>query len=307
MASNLLLQSIIKQCKDKWKDGVVAFLDFRKAFDSIFHDSLITAARRWGPPSTLVAYISDLYRKATTTILGDETSINRGVLQGDPLSPLLFNITLDWALEELSQDLGIEVNGNRISNIAYADDVALIATTKIGMQIQLNALKSAAQKVGLELGPAKCATLFMKGDKKRKKWLVNARHQFMLGETAIRSLEPDETFKYLELEVGPNPRKREPRQAHLALKEELVKLQAAPLKPQQKLWAIKNTTFPRHIYKRVLGSSKKYLLLRFDLEMRRFLKKALHLPSDTPSAYFHSNTKDGGLGIPSFAQEVPVL
>lgn len=308
VASNLLLiQRIVQSCTSQNKNGIVAFLDFRKAFDSISHESLIRAAGRWGLPEMMICYIKDLYSKAGTSILGEATPITRGVLQGDPLSPFLFNITLDWVLSELSPAPGIKVGNDKISYIAYADDVALLASTISGMQEQLDRLTRAGRAVGLELGPAKCATVSIKGDKKRKKWYVDARHKFRIGEENIKALQPTETYKYLGLEIGPVLRNREPAQALAALVEELTTLQKAPLKPQQKFWAVKHTTFARHIYRRVLGRSKQNLLKRMDLELRKFLRSALHLPKDTPNSHFYANTADGGLGIPSFTQEVEVL
>lgn len=308
VASNLLLlQAVIKHCTTQLCPGIVAFLDFRKAFDSLYHQSLLRAAERWGLPDILVRYIADLYSKASTTIMGRETQIRRGVLQGDPLSPFLFNITLDWVLTELSPAAGVRVEGTRIAYLAYADDVALIASTPSGMQEQLRLLTSAARLVGLELGPGKCATLNIRVDKKKKLWFVDARRRFFIEETPIRALEPDGTYRYLGLELGPTLRTKEPVQALKELTSHLIKVQRAPFKPQQKMWALKYVVFPKHIYKRVLGRSPKNLLNRMDLEIRKFLRQALHLPSDTPVSHFYAELSDGGLGIPSFLNRVEVL
>lgn len=53
--------------------------------------------------------------------------IKTGVKQGDRISPLLFNVMLQEALEEVGEeDQGISI-GTKINVIALADNIALIA------------------------------------------------------------------------------------------------------------------------------------------------------------------------------------
>ena len=42
------------------------------------------------------------------------------------------------------------------------------------------------------------------------------------------------------------------------------------------------------------------------MEVRRFIRRAIHLPKDTPVADFHSLLCDDGLGVPSFLTKIPV-
>ena len=281
------------------------FLILKKAFDSVSHPSLLAATQRWGFPSELTEYIRNLYGKADTNILGNTCPIRRGVLQGDPLSPYLFNITLDWVLSQVPASVGARLAGTPISYIAYADDVALTASTPGGLQTSLNVFVREAAGVGLELGIPKCATLSIRGDGKRKRWLVD-HVNFSASDTPLRALRPGETYRYLGLEVGPISR-AEPKRALAALISDLGKLQRAPLKPQQKLWALKNHVVLKHQYSRVLGKSTKAVLSRFDQEIKRFLKKALHLPKDTPNAGLYTKVCEGGLGVPKFTDLIPVL
>lgn len=110
----------------------VAWVDFKKDFDSVGHLLVAAACKRWGLPSRLTEYIVQIYRMASSTIDGSDatTNISSGVLQGDPLSPYFFNICLDWALSALPDNVGVEMAGQRVQCLVFADDVALCASSR---------------------------------------------------------------------------------------------------------------------------------------------------------------------------------
>lgn len=71
--------------------------------------------------------------------------------------------------------------------IAYADDVALTASTPVGLQASLDVLIIKAAGVGLELDIPKCPTLYIRGDGKEK---MAGGHKaiFSIREVRIKSL-----------------------------------------------------------------------------------------------------------------------
>ena len=108
------------------------FIYVKKAFDSINHGAIIQALRSSGVPEILVSYIEDLYSSSTARIIaGSEVSspvsVARGVKQGDPMSPFLFNLVLDTCLSKLEGDVRLTYS-LRLNHIAFADDVVLIAS-----------------------------------------------------------------------------------------------------------------------------------------------------------------------------------
>ena len=76
------------------------FVDFRKAFDSVWHEGLFYRLLSYGINGRMFQLIKNLYSKSTSTVKIDnyKTSVFsylRGVRQGCILSPLLFNLFLN--------------------------------------------------------------------------------------------------------------------------------------------------------------------------------------------------------------------
>jgi len=96
-----------------------------RVFDSIFHDSMINAAKRVGVPVILLKYIRRLYSGTTTRLkvgcqLSGVVHVKKGVQQNDPLSPLFFNYVMCWVLSELDTQLGAELKDNvRVNHLAF--------------------------------------------------------------------------------------------------------------------------------------------------------------------------------------------
>jgi hypothetical protein len=75
--------------------------------------------------------------------------------QGDALSPLLFNLTLEYAISsvQVNQD-GLKLNGTH-QRLAYADDVNVLGGDVHAVQKNTEALVAAAREIGLEVNADK--------------------------------------------------------------------------------------------------------------------------------------------------------
>ncbi|KAG5882489.1 hypothetical protein JTB14_008462 [Gonioctena quinquepunctata] len=119
--------------RDK-RDCVVVFLDITKAFDSIGHQHIIRTLQSLPLPTSLREAIVNLQTGNSTRIHtnGNQSKpieIKCGVFQGAPLSPSLFNLSIDYVLSELSEPEIAEEYGYEINK-----DLENITTVlKIGM------------------------------------------------------------------------------------------------------------------------------------------------------------------------------
>lgn len=92
-----------------------------------------------------------------------------GVLQGCVLSPLLFNIFLEAiiAMALDNTDSGAVIGGELLTDLRFADDIALLAEECKGLQSSLDNIVAVSRKIGMRLNTAKTEIQYLgKGDNK---------------------------------------------------------------------------------------------------------------------------------------------
>ena len=87
--------------------------------------------------------------------MSTEFPIHRGVRQGDPLSPKLFTAVMEEVFKKAEISEGVNVDGENLSNLRFADDVALLNETTKQMEKHLNNLNSESLKVCLKIHKGK--------------------------------------------------------------------------------------------------------------------------------------------------------
>jgi hypothetical protein len=87
--------------------------------------------------------------------LSDSFPIQNGLKQGDALSPLLFNLALEFAIRKVQENqLGLKLNGTH-QLLAYADDVNLLGDNIDTINNNIKTLIDASKEVGLEVNVEK--------------------------------------------------------------------------------------------------------------------------------------------------------
>ena len=160
------LRQIVQKTEEYNLPLCLAFVDYEKAFDSIETWAVLESLQRCQIDSRYIEVLRSLYNAATITvqIQNHQTKpiqLRRGVRQGDVISPKLFTAaledvfkTLDWSLQ------GINVNGEYISHLRFADDVVIMATSLEDLNAMLNSLNSASRRVGLGMNLDKTKVMF---------------------------------------------------------------------------------------------------------------------------------------------------
>ena len=83
-----------------------------------------------------------------------------GVRQGCLLSPGLFNLFLEFVMEDVRKlDSGVQMGNMCINNIRYADDTTLVEQIFEKLQISTDTMEKACSKWGMKINAAKCRVM----------------------------------------------------------------------------------------------------------------------------------------------------
>ena len=85
------------------------FIDFKKAFDRVWHAALWATMKKYNISTNLIRVIKNPYDKATSAVLFNSSTADWfrttvGVRQGCLLSPTLFNIFLERIMTDAVED-----------------------------------------------------------------------------------------------------------------------------------------------------------------------------------------------------------
>lgn len=156
------VRTLIEKCTEYNVPLHLAFVDFQKAFDTIESWSILNALQNARIDSRYTQIIESIYKEATIHIRLDETTttnkipLERGVRQGDTISPKLFTLALEDIFKKLEWNTkGINVDGFRLNHLRFADDIVLISNNATELQEMLNELNLAAINIGLNMNYSK--------------------------------------------------------------------------------------------------------------------------------------------------------
>ena len=176
------LYALVQSFLQKNHKLYVAFIDFKKAFDSVNRNILWYVLRKSGINGKLYYALRGIYNSVFACvrdkgIYSEYFSCPQGVKQGCMLSPQMFSFFINELAVEVSKKgkHGIQLipGALEIFMLLFADDVILLSSSAIGLQNQLNALKQEADNLQLEVNLEKTNILvFRMGGhlSHREKW-----------------------------------------------------------------------------------------------------------------------------------------
>jgi retron-type reverse transcriptase len=112
---------------------LIISIDAEKSFDKIKHHFIIKALRKLGREEMYLNIVKAIYDKLTANIITSSEKLKpfllkSGTRQGCPLSPLLFNIVLEFLARAIRQEKeikGVRIGKETVKISLFPDDMIL--------------------------------------------------------------------------------------------------------------------------------------------------------------------------------------
>ena len=171
--TSLLLREAIHCNRDQGKNVYVCLLDVQKAFDCVWTNGMLYKLNASGIDMKFWRIVKNMYVnfRCCVRVMSEYSfwfNVSQGVQQGAPLSMFLYQLFVNDMLCELRDSRhGARVEDINITCPAYADDVALIATTECDMQNMLNIVNKHSRKWRYKFNASKSEIVFFGSTKKK--------------------------------------------------------------------------------------------------------------------------------------------
>ena len=200
----LILNMSINKIRQKAKEdirslGVITYIDFTAAFDSILHSYMLSALKDYGVPLKYCRLVEEIYRSTAVRVRIQEVGGNRqysrnihvkhGAVQADIPSPEIFLVTLDKVLgEHGGLDKGIKITDLlTLSELEFADDASLPDEDAVTASDRLTTFNQQAQEqAGMEISIAKT----------KVQHIMNCPTVSETTEDDVENLPPEMKFKF---------------------------------------------------------------------------------------------------------------
>ena len=305
---SFLVRSMMEDARRRKRPIHLVWFDLRNAFGSVPHELMWFSLRSVGVPSEVVSILMDIYEGSSFQVqtsggLTEEIPQGRGVKQGCPLSPLLFNLAIEGLLR------GIEASSSRgysfsdeleVKALAYADDLAIASSSEEDILVMMARMEEFSRWARFRFNVAKCASLSTTYRTGKRVVLPTS---FRLDGQTIPAMEWGDRYRHLGVLIGPNPEACLDKLA-AEFKVDTEKLFQSALADWMKLEAFKQFVVPKLDYALRSTLAHKKWGKELDRFVRRTVKQSLGLPGRVCDAIFYVPIAQGGLGLRSIMDDL---
>ena len=158
-----VLRNIIEQSVEWNASLYICFVDYEKAFDSVHRETLLRIMGSYGIPPKLVRMVQAMYNGSKCAVIdgGGKTDwfdIKSGVRQGCVMLGFLFLLVIDWVMRKTLREGSTGIRWRfteKLEDLDFADDLALLSSTRRQLQLKNERLRNASKGTGLKINIAK--------------------------------------------------------------------------------------------------------------------------------------------------------
>lgn len=159
----IALRTMIQLRAGKSLPTYASFIDLKKAYDTVPIEALLAKLRLAGVTGSALKWLTFLYYNSSASArAGNNVSarfpIQRGVRQGCPMSPTLFNVFINDILAG-TMPYGATFGTSQISGLLFADDLVLIANNPTHLQKSMDAVSKWAAYHEMSFGLSNCGVM----------------------------------------------------------------------------------------------------------------------------------------------------
>ena len=297
------MADIINKARTKQCSLVITLLDLKNAFGEVHHNLIQTALDYHHIPDHIKSLVKSLYTDFKTSILTYEfrtpfISVGRGVLQGDCLSPLLFNLCFNTFLQHVKYEkyrqFGFSLKFlNPIHWFQFADDAAVISGQESENQHLINRFIIWCNWSNMIIIVDKCSTF---GIRKLCTKSVQYLPKLLINRVLIPYVEMGESFRYLGRLFDFNMSNNQHMSELSSLVQDFMNdIDIKPLHPKHKLLLYSRYVLSKlSWYFTIANISKTSITEHLDSVVNGYIRKWLDIPiSGTLSNVFLERNKFG--------------
>ena len=142
-----ILNSLIEKHLNSKKQLYCAFIDFKRAFDSVYRNGLWYKLIKSGVDGKVLSLIRSMYKEVRSCVrhlntLSELFDCKIGLMQGEICSPLLFALCIADIENSLQENMnaGITLDQLSLYLVLFADDAVIFSDSPQGLQQSLNQL-----------------------------------------------------------------------------------------------------------------------------------------------------------------------
>ncbi|CAB4016886.1 Hypothetical predicted protein, partial [Paramuricea clavata] len=297
------MTNIINQVRIKQRSVVITLLDLKNAFGEVHHNLIQSVLDYHHIPKDVSEIIKSLYTDFNTAFITSEFStpfitVGRGVLQGDCLSPLIFNMCINTFIQHIKTDkyrqFGFITNLlNPVHWFQFADDAAVISGQDSENQHLLNRFSIWCQWSNMIVRVDKCSTF---GIRKSLTKSIQYLPKLLINNELIPATKIGESFRYLGKYFDFSMSEKEHKQELITLMDDIMsEIDLKPLHPKNKL-----LLYSRYLLSKlswhftVTTLSKTWDSENMDSVVNKYVRKWLEIPiSGTLSNVYLTSNKFG--------------
>ena len=143
------------------------FIDFQKAYNSIYRDAVWKCMKEFKIPNKLINTCKTCVQKTRSAVRIEGTLSSffenkTGLKQGDPLTQTLFSLALQKVIQSTKMvPSGIKIGKKQLNILAYADDIALIGKNEVEIRKLFVEMENIARNFGLWINEEKTKCMIM--------------------------------------------------------------------------------------------------------------------------------------------------